>query len=288
MKKSWIALCMAGLLVLSACTAPGSSPNKAPGKPAAPARQQGAPIPQDTSPTSLLKLKERLTAEFRGKKPKEWGDRLPGIVLRLPTRDRVIALTFDACGGKNGSGYDAKLINYLISQHIPATLFINSRWIDANRNTFLRLARNPLFEIENHGTLHKPLSVTGRSIYGIKGTDSVPQAVDEVVDNEHKIEQLTGRKPKFFRPGTAYYDEIGVQIVKASGEVPVNFDIIGDAGATYNTEQVKHALLKAKPGSIIIMHFNQPAHDTAKGVMAAIPLLKQKGFHFVKLEDYIK
>jgi peptidoglycan/xylan/chitin deacetylase (PgdA/CDA1 family) len=105
--------------------------------------------------------------------------------------------------------------------------------------------------------------------------------------NDRKIQALTGRKPKFFRAGTAYYDDVAVKIVNDIGERAVNFDILGDAGATYTTEQVKNSLLTAKPGSIVILHFNQPAKDTAEGMMKAIPLLLQKGYLFVKLEDYL-
>lgn len=61
------------------------------------------------------------------------GLKITGVLTRLATKDKVIALTFDACGGKGGSGYDRKLIDYLIKENIPATLFINARWIDANK-----------------------------------------------------------------------------------------------------------------------------------------------------------
>src|SRR5258708_792652 len=91
---------------------------------------------------------------------------------------RVIALTFDACGGPGGSGYDQALIDFLRRRQVPATLFLNSRWIDANPAAFHLLAAEPLFEIGNHGTRHRPLSVTGRSAYGIPGTRSAGEAYD--------------------------------------------------------------------------------------------------------------
>ncbi|MGA9172813.1 MAG: polysaccharide deacetylase family protein [Thermoactinomyces sp.] len=230
---------------------------------------------------------QALLQKYGHQHPQKWGEHLPGIIDRLPTHEKVIALTFDACGGKHGDGYDQKLIDYLIKERIPATLFINSRWIKANPETFIKLAHNPLFEIENHGTQHRPLSVTGRSAYGIKGTKNAKAVINEVLGNEQLITRLTGRKPKFFRTGTAFYDDVAVKLVYGLGEKPVNYDILGDAGATYNTRQVEQALLTAKPGSIVIMHMNQPSHDTAEGVIKGIPLLKQKGFRFVKLEDYL-
>jgi peptidoglycan/xylan/chitin deacetylase (PgdA/CDA1 family) len=114
------------------------------------------------------------------------------VKTRLRTNQKVIALTFDACRGPRSSGYDAKLINYLKREKIPAALFISGRWIDANREIFEELAKNPLFEIENHGLNHKPCSVNGRSVYGIEGTKSVDEIFDEIEQNTIKIKTLIG------------------------------------------------------------------------------------------------
>jgi peptidoglycan/xylan/chitin deacetylase (PgdA/CDA1 family) len=219
-------------------------------------------------------------------KPLQWGENTVGVKHRLVTNNKVVALTFDACGGIDGSGYDKKLIDYLIKEQIPATLFMNGRWIDANPEIFHQLAANPLFEIENHGAEHKPLSVTGKSAYGIKGTSDAQEVNDEVRLNAQKIEKLTGRKPKFFRSGTAYYDEVAVQIVESLGEEAVNFNVLGDAGATFSKIQIVHALEGVKPGSIVISHMNHPEKQTAEGIEASVPLLRKKGYSFVKLEDY--
>lgn len=220
--------------------------------------------------------------------PNQWGEKVDGVISRIDTKEKIIALTFDACGEGAGKAYDSKLISYLIKENIPATLFINARWIDANPATFKMLAENELFEIENHGYEHKPLSVNGKSAYNIKGTNNIDEIINEVYKNEQKIQELTGRKPKYFRSGTAYYDEVAVKIVKELGEKPVNFNIIGDAGATFSPDQIKNASLAAGNGSIIIYHMNHPEKGTADGIIQTIPSLKEKGFRFVKLENYDK
>ncbi|GGI46895.1 hypothetical protein GCM10008018_19360 [Paenibacillus marchantiophytorum] len=219
--------------------------------------------------------------------PHKWGERVAGVRTHMVTKEQVIALTFDACGGKEGSGYDRKLIEYLIKEKIPATLFINARWIAANPEVFAELAANPLFEIENHGTEHRPLSVNGRLAYGIAGTKSVSEVIHEVTDNADQIEKLTGRRPLFFRSGTAYYDDVAASIVHDLGAQLAGYNVLGDAGATYNTEQVYRALLQAKSGSIVLAHMNHPEKDTAEGVIKAIPELQKAGFHFVQLATYL-
>lgn len=217
--------------------------------------------------------------------PLEWGERVTGVKTTFETSQKEIALTFDACGGPSGNDVDEELINFLIEEQIPATLFLNKRWIDANQATFYSLAEQPFFQIENHGTNHLPLSVNGGEAWDIPATTSVQEVYEEIMTNHDTVQKATGRKMTLFRSGTAYYDEVSVKIAEALGYQVVNFDILGDAGATYTSEQVKEALLQAQKGSIVLLHMNQPKSGTAQGVIEAIPLLQQKGFHFVTLEN---
>jgi peptidoglycan/xylan/chitin deacetylase (PgdA/CDA1 family) len=264
-------------------TRPASSVSASPSEPAASAE----PDPSQSvgnGPTS----RKTIIRRYSGKQPTAWGEAVPRVVLRLPTTDRVVALTLDACGGRTGSGYDAELIKTLRRERVPATLFVNARWINANPRKFQQLAADPLFEIANHGTAHRPLSVTGRSVYGINGTGSVAQVVDEVAVNQRLITRLTGSAPAFFRSGTAYYDDVAVRAVNDLGLQVVNFDVLGDAGATYSAAQVADAMLSSKPGSIILAHMNRPERGTAEGIDAALPKLSRRGFRFVQLSDYLR
>ncbi|WP_242605835.1 polysaccharide deacetylase family protein [Frankia sp. Cppng1_Ct_nod] len=218
-------------------------------------------------------------------RPIAWGTEVPGVTTTLPTTDRVIALTFDACGGPHGNGYDQALTDFLRRHGVPATLFLNSRWIDANPQVFHDLATDPLFEIANHGTFHRPLSVSGRSAYGITGTHNVGEVFDEVAGNRDKLNALLGHPPGFFRSGTAHCDDVATRIVADLGERVVNFDVNGDAGATFTPDQVTHAVLTARPGSVVIGHMNHPSGGTAQGIAAAVPRLTGSGFRFVRLSD---
>jgi peptidoglycan/xylan/chitin deacetylase (PgdA/CDA1 family) len=240
----------------------------------------GSARPQETL------TKEQMIAKFSGRIPHEWGEVVKGVKTRLNTEQKVLALTFDACGGSKGSNYDEKLIGYLENEKIPATLFVSGRWIAAHPEIIKKLSNDPLFEIENHGLNHKPCSVIGRSAYGIEGTKSVGEIYGEIESNALKILNLTGRKPKYYRPGAAYCDEICVEIANALGYEVVNFSVRGDAGATYSKKQVKEALLHSAPASIVLMHMNRPGRETAQGVMEAIPELRRRGFGFAKVLDF--
>jgi len=303
------AFLLAAILILAPCAVSGSGPVQLAVKEGAiQDPQQATPSPEATPPAAIIRkkirhpdaqapvassehvpalsAKERLIAAYGSQAPKEWGERVTGIKTHLDTSEKVIALTFDACGGPKGSNYDAVLIDYLRKEKIPATLFVSGRWIDANPAIFRKLTTDPLFEIENQGLMHKPSSVNGNTAYGIKGTANVAELIDEIEGNGKKIESVTGHRPRFYRSGTAYSDEVAVKVAGELGYEVVNYSVLGDAGATRPKEKVREAMLTADPGAIIILHMNQPRSQTAAGVKETIPLLRKKGFRFVKLSEY--
>ncbi|WP_248827624.1 polysaccharide deacetylase family protein [Frankia sp. Mgl5] len=217
------------------------------------------------APTAGTVTRNEVIARYGHIRPSTWGLDVPGVTTMLPTSDRVIALTFDACGGPHGSGYDQELISFLRRHEVPATLFLNSRWLDANPQVFRDLAADPLFEIANHGTRHRPLSVSGQSAYGITGTHDVGEVFDEIDGNRGRLSAFLGHPPRFFRSGTAHCDDVAARIAADLGEHIVNFDVNADAGATFTPDQVARAVLTARPGSIVIGHMNHPSGGTARG-----------------------
>jgi peptidoglycan/xylan/chitin deacetylase (PgdA/CDA1 family) len=218
--------------------------------------------------------------------PMQWGENVTGVITTFHTPKKEIALTFDACGGSaKSSQFDAELIDFLTQNNIPATLFINSRWIHSNPEIFQKLSANPLFEIANHGTAHRPLSVNGKSVYNISGTASPEEVEHEINGNGDLIEKLTGKRPRFFRSGTAYYDELAVEIAHKNGVEIAGFSVLGDAGATFSAPKVAKQLESAHNGDIIIFHMNHPESGTREGIIEGVANLKAQGFNFIRLSD---
>jgi peptidoglycan/xylan/chitin deacetylase (PgdA/CDA1 family) len=218
-----------------------------------------------------------------------WGEFVKGVKENMVTAQKVVAFTFDACGGGGkGNGYDSCLVNFLRRETVPATLFVTGLWIDVNYKTFLKLSKDTLFEIENHGFNHRPCSVHGDSIFGIKGTKNISVAYDEIEANAEKIQLITGHRPKFFRSATAYIDETCVKMAKMMGITVVSYGVLsGDAIPQTPAEAITDNVLKhVKPGSIIIMHFNRPGNKTCKALQVIIPKLRAEGYSFTKLEGY--
>ena len=230
-----------------------------------------------------------IVERYRSSRPTTWGLTTPGVQERLATTQNVVALTFDACGGPTprsaGCGYDRDLIELLRRHQAKATLFLNQRWIAANPGPSHELMADPLFEIGNHGTRHLPLSVTGRSAYGVRGTADPGEVYDEIVGNRDTLTALTGHMPRWFRPGTAFCDDVAVRIAADLDCRIAGFSVNGDAGTTFTPAQVVAALATAKAGDIIISHLNRPEHQTAEGYRDALPRLLDRGLRTVTLSD---
>lgn len=235
-----------------------------------------------TPTPAKLPTRSAIVDEFAGGKPTQFGMFLPGMIRHGKRR---VSLTFDACGGPRGSHYDAKIIKTLRKKHVSATLFLNSRWIEAHPHVARDLADDPLFELGNHGWLHRPLTVAGQSAYGIKGTASVGEAYDEIMRGLHAVAVLTGKAPRWYRPGTAWADDIGIAIAHRLGLQVIAFSINADAGATANKAEIVANLKRARRTDVTLAHFNQPHGKTAEGLAKQLPKMLHAGRHFGTLSQ---
>lgn len=223
-----------------------------------------------------------LVRELGHRRPKHFGMFLRHTVTHGRRRT---ALTFDACGGRRGSGYDEALVETLRRHQVPATLFLNARWITTNRSVAAELAADPLFELGSHGVQHRPLTVRGQRAYGIAGTRSVGEAYDEIIDGLDAIAELTGSRPGWFRPGTAWTDDVGVEVARRLHVRVASFSVNVDLGATAGTKVVARNVGKARTRSIALAHANHPEGRTAEGLARALPRLLDQGRHFTTLSD---
>ncbi|SHF40151.1 polysaccharide deacetylase family protein [Streptoalloteichus hindustanus] len=258
----------------------------------------GSPNTQPVGATSSAKpgapaqgyrpLRDDLISRYAIDRPKAWGTDVTGVITRLNTDEKVVALTFNACGGDDGNEVDQRLLELLRQRQVPATLFLNARWIDANHAVAEALAKDPLFEIANHGRTHRPLSVNGQTALGVHGTQSVAEVIDEVAGTHEKITTLTGRAPRFFRSYGGYYDDVAVRVLADLGEKAVSYEVNADERGTAPAAQVERNVKAARAGSIVMARMNTPNGGVVAGLTAALPKLTAAGFRFVRLSDVVK
>ena len=80
-----------------------------------------------------------------------------------------VAITLDACMGKT----DFRILDTLVTEKIPATIFVTARWLRNNPQALAIMLDHPdLFELENHGENHIPAVDKPVLIYGIAAAGS--------------------------------------------------------------------------------------------------------------------
>lgn len=244
----------------------------------------------DLSAIPLVDLQRELTVKYKNVSPIQWGENIPGITRNVPLPSpadgpRTLVLTLDACGGRKNSSVDLGILALLRELRIPATIFVTTPWLRANEKLAKDLTADSLFELAAHGTRHKPASVSGRSAYGIKGTASIAELVEEAELNARAVEAVTGKRPRWFRSGTAYYDEVAVAVIHDLDLGIAGYTVSLDQGATLPSREVARRAASAKSGSILLCHLNHPESGTGAGLAKALPALKEEGVIFLRLTD---
>ncbi len=194
-----------------------------------------------------------------------------------------IALTLDACSGQ----YDDALIEFLIQQRIPATIFATKKWLDHNSHGLSVIkAHLDLFDVEDHGEKHIPAVIgAGRKVYGISGEPDVIHLRREVLEGARAVEQATGIAPHWYRGATGEYDAQAIQEIDKLGYKIAGFSVNADNGASSKKIAIEKRLEHVKAGDVIIAHMNKPASDSAEGLAAGLAYLLKAGFIFVRLDQ---
>ena len=204
------------------------------------------------------------------------------LVLKGGSAQRV-ALTLDACTGK----YDDDLIQFLIRNRLPATIFATKKWLDRNPyGVSVIKSHLDLFDVENHGENHIPAVIgVGKKVYGIPGEPDIIHLRREVIEGARAVEAVTGVAPRWYRGATAEYDRQAiVEIVKLGYKI-AGFSVNADAGASLKKASIEERLTHVKAGDVIIAHMNKPASDTAEGLSVGLLQLLRSGFVFVRLDQ---
>ncbi|WP_043745359.1 polysaccharide deacetylase family protein [Paramagnetospirillum magneticum] len=202
------------------------------------------------------------------------------VIERLPTADKVVALTFDACEAKGAPAYlDASILKVLEAEKVPVTIFASGLFARRNAAELKALAASPLVRVENHSLDH-PQHMERLD------ADAVRRQVAEA---DEAIQAATGRKPRFFRFPAGNYDAATLATVEATGHKVVHWTFAsGDPARGVTPGHLKDWVLsKTRPGSILIFHVNQRAPATGPALPAILAELRRRGYRFASLDEVL-
>lgn len=202
------------------------------------------------------------------------------IITALPTTERVVALTFDACEAGERMQFDRRVLTALQSRQVPFTVFMSGKFARDNATDVAALARNPKIEIENHTWSHPP---DLRRLSDAAVASQITRAADQIT-------AVTARRPRLFRFPGGNADSRTVAIAEKLGYRVVHWRWPeGDPDPHVSAEaMVRQTLARTKPGEILIFHINGRGVHTADALPGIIDGLTQKGFKFVLVNDYLR
>ncbi|MCE9522708.1 MAG: polysaccharide deacetylase family protein [Alphaproteobacteria bacterium] len=201
------------------------------------------------------------------------------VITRIPTNDKVIALTFDACEAGERVSFDRGILDYLLLRKIPFTVFASGKFVRDNAEDIANLAKLDFVDIENHSWNHP----------NFMNRFSQAETIDQVQRTDAEIEAITGRKPQFFRFPAGNYSDVSLSAVESLGHKVVHWrwasgdpDPRESANALYNRVREK-----VVAGDILIFHINGRGHHTAEALPRIVEQLEAENYRFVLVSDYI-
>lgn len=220
----------------------------------------------------------------------------PSIILNGPRDKPRIALTFDAdmtpymkrrLELKIVPSYNNTAItDELIKTNTKATFFLSGMWIEIYADATRAMARNPLFELENHGYSHPAFALPCFGLGGVAQKDKRAQ----IEKTKNLLKTVAGVQNRYFRfPGGCATDD-DVKLVHSLGLEVVHWDVIGgDGGQPDASVIVQNVLSGARNGSIIVLHSHggPKVPATQDALPKIIETLKARGFEFVTLSELL-
>lgn len=193
-----------------------------------------------------------------------------------------VALTLDACMGAT----DLRILNVLVDNAIPATIFATGVWLKRNPAAIKVLAANrDLFAVENHGARHLAAVIGTERPYGIEPVGTADGLFAEVMGGKQAVTDAFGIAPKWYRDATALYSPSAVGPIASMGFGIAGFSLNGDIGASVSAKVARSRIAAARSGDVILSHINQPTRPAGAGVAAGILDLRARGFKFMHLNE---
>ena len=198
-----------------------------------------------------------------------------GEIVRLQTRQHVVALTFD--GGGNADGARG-VLQILRRENVKATFFLTGHFVQSYPALARAIGRR--YPVGNHTVNHLDLLRM-----------SLPAARREITRAATMIQRATGRDTHpYFRFPYGASDRRTIAIVNRLGYVSVRWTVdtwgwMGAASQSVAGAQ-RRVLDGLVPGEIVLMHLGSSRdHSTidADALPTVIRLVRARGYRFVTL-----
>ena len=199
---------------------------------------------------------------------------LSALAMSCAPKEPVKYLSLSFEDGPNTTTESA-LLDVLAKHKVPDTFFVIGKNITDEGAENMKRAVKQGCEIGNHSFTHPMMTMMDEA-----------QVKEEVETTSALIEQITGKRPEFFRPPyinvkSEMYDWIDLTFVCGKG--------CQDWEATTSMEFRREGIISsAEPGAIYLLHDFEGNEATVEALDQAIPVLKEQGYVFVTVSELFK
>lgn len=200
-----------------------------------------------------------------------------GLISRVPTSQRVVALTFD-----DGPlpGNTEKVIQALAAAGVRANFFVTGESLAENPAEGRRLVAAG-HELGNHSYSHRRMVLK-----------SWPFIKSEVERTDHLIRQAGYRGEILFRPPNGKKLLALPYYLRRTGRTTITWDVEPDSYpvvAASSNRIVQYTLDHVRPGSIILLHVMADRRGESRQAIGGIVSgLRQKGYAFLTVSELLR
>ncbi|MDX3573027.1 polysaccharide deacetylase family protein, partial [Streptomyces sp. ID05-47C] len=208
------------------------------------------------------------TAPLAGSPARPAGQALPPVVDRIPTRDKVVFLTYD-----DGAERDPRFIDMVRELRLPVSMFLTDSVAGPGYAHFARL-RSVGAGLQNHTLDHAAL----------RGLPYAGQRA-EICGQQNKLKSRFGLRPRLFRPPYGTYDTTTLRAAADCGITAVVLwrASMGPAGLTYT-----HGSHRLRPGDIVAVDPDETRAPTLRERTATLlRQIQRQGLTVGRLENYL-
>ncbi|GAA2421054.1 polysaccharide deacetylase family protein [Streptomyces glaucus] len=204
------------------------------------------------------------------REPAARGTGLPPVVDRVPTRDRVVFLTYD-----DGAERDPRFVDLVRARRLPVTMFLTDSVAGPAYGHFARL-RAVGASLQNH-TLDHPF---------LRGLPYAGQRA-EICGQQDKLKSRFGVRPHLFRPPYGAYD---TATLRAAADCGITAVVLWRASVT-GTGELAYArgAPRLRPGDIVAVDPDEPTGlsllDRTRRLLGEI---EEQGLRVGRLEDHVR